>query len=87
MLNAVGLPQLAAENADDYETLAVRLAEDRAALSDIRRHLSEHRLELPLFDSARLAEELGALFDRMFERWRQGLPPAALAAEPLPLPA
>ena len=36
LLNAVGLPELAVDNADDYETLAVRLARDREALADIR---------------------------------------------------
>jgi predicted O-linked N-acetylglucosamine transferase (SPINDLY family) len=83
LLNAVGLPELAVEGAADYEELAVRLAEDRAALADIRRHLREHRLELPLFDSARFTQELGALFERMLDRWQQGQPPQALPAAAL----
>jgi predicted O-linked N-acetylglucosamine transferase (SPINDLY family) len=63
--------------------MAVRLADDREALHDIRRHLDERRLELPLFDSARFTPELEALFERMLERWTQSLPPAHLSAAPL----
>lgn len=81
LLNAAGLPELAVAGAPDYEELAVRLAADREALADIRRHLREHRLELPLFDSARFTRELEALFDRMLDRWTRGLPPAHLPAQ------
>jgi predicted O-linked N-acetylglucosamine transferase (SPINDLY family) len=83
LLNAVGLRELAVEGAEDYEEMAVRLANDREALHDIRRHLDERRLELPLFDSARFTRELEALFERMLERWTQSLPPAHLSAAPL----
>jgi predicted O-linked N-acetylglucosamine transferase (SPINDLY family) len=83
LLNAVGLPELAVEDPAHYEELAVRLAADRAALAEIRGHLAQHRLALPLFDSERFSAELGALFERMLGRWRDGLPPAALPALPL----
>ena len=81
LLNAVGLPELAVDDEAQYELLAVRLAEDREALAAIRAHLNENRLALPLFDNARFSAELGALFARMVGRWRNGLPPAPLAAE------
>lgn len=80
LLSSVGLPELAVENARDYEELAVLIANDPAALGDIRLHLAEHRLELPLFDSERFTHELADLFGRMIERWEAGLPPAALPA-------
>lgn len=80
LLHAVGLPELAVDNADDYETLAVRLAEDRDALAAVRGHLQHNRLQLPLFDNPRFTLELQALLERMVARWQQGLPPAALPA-------
>ena len=80
LLAAVGLPELAAADAEQYEELAVRLAADAQAQADIRRHLAEERLNLPLFDSERFAMELGELFGRMVGHWQQGLPPAALPA-------
>ena len=83
LLSSVGLPELAADSAERYEDLAVLLANDTQAQTDIRAHLEEQRMNLPLFDSTRFTHELGDLFGRMAERWQQGLPPAQLpAAEP-----
>lgn len=81
LLNAVGLPELAATSLADYESLAVRLAQDREALTDVRDHLVDSRLDLPLFDSPRFAEDFGALVQRMVGRWLAGEAPAALPAE------
>ena len=81
LLQAVGLPELAVQHPDDYEDLAVRLAEDVQALTEIRDHLWQNRRDLPLFDNQAFTMDLAALFDRMASRWLQGLPPAALAAE------
>ena len=83
LLHAVDLPDLAVADAQDYERLAVELATDRAALQRMREHLSQRRLALPLFDNPRFSAELGALFTRMVERWRLGLPPEALPAQAL----
>ncbi len=79
LLHAVGLPELAVETEAEYEALAVLLAADTQALSDIRTHLADP-LALPLFDSARFSLELGALFERMAERWSAGHAPVALSA-------
>jgi predicted O-linked N-acetylglucosamine transferase (SPINDLY family) len=80
LLSAVGLPELAAESAERYEDMAVMLANDAQIQSDIRTHLEEQRMALPLFDSTRFTRELGDLFGRMADRWQQGLPPAQLPA-------
>jgi len=81
LLNAVGLPDLAVQTEQQYEGLAVGLAQETETLRAIRRHLAENRLALPLFDSDRFTRELEALLARMVERWKQGLAPAALAAQ------
>ncbi len=80
LLAAVGLPELAVDNADDYEEIAVRLAQDSEALCNIRDHLWDNRRDLPLFDNQRFASELGDLMLRMVQRWQDGLAPAALPA-------
>ena len=80
LLGAVGLPDLVVQNAQDYEEIAVRLAEDGEALCDIRDHLWDNRRDLPLFDNPRFAAELGDVFDRMAQRWMAGLAPEALPA-------
>lgn len=80
LLHAVGLPELAVGSAADYETLAVRLAQDRAALTDIRDHLWDQRRELPLFDNHRFTAEFGALADRLVRHWQAGGAPVAMPA-------
>jgi predicted O-linked N-acetylglucosamine transferase (SPINDLY family) len=66
----------------DYEAKAVALANNPALLAKLRRELDEGRAHAVLFDSTRFAQDLGNLFERMFRRLEQGLPPAALPAEP-----
>ncbi|MEI7446640.1 MAG: hypothetical protein WCK28_17250, partial [Burkholderiales bacterium] len=61
-----------------YERLARELATDPARLAAIRARLAEGRESAPLFDSARTARELDALYLRMAERHRAGLAPAPL---------
>lgn len=80
LLHAVGLPELAVVDPQDYETLAVRLAEDREALSAIRDHLWDNRRDLPLFDNRRFSHELGALMETLVSHWAQG-------GAPQPFPA
>jgi predicted O-linked N-acetylglucosamine transferase (SPINDLY family) len=80
LLNAVGLPELAAGSAEDYENLAVRLAEDRQALTDIRDHLWDNRRDLPLFDNTRFSAEFGDLVGRLMAHWRQGGQPQSFPA-------
>ncbi len=63
------------------------IANDDQAYRDIRAHLADNRMSLPLFDNVRFSAELADLFGRMAARWKKGLPPAALAAEPLASPA
>jgi protein O-GlcNAc transferase len=81
LLSAVGLPDLAVQTEQQYEALAVGLAEERQTLQAIRRHLDENRLALPLFASDRFTREVEALLTRMVERWKQGLAPEVLPAQ------
>lgn len=87
LLHAVELPDMVCDTPEHYEDMAVALAGDALALQGVRVHLEARRMDLPLFDSPRFTLELAALFERMTARWRAGLPPQALPAEALPLPA
>lgn len=80
LLHAVGLPQLAVDDAQAYEEEAVRLATDREALGALRDHLWSNRLDLPLFDNPRFTRDFEALVQRMVGRWSAGLAPAPLPA-------
>ncbi len=82
LLQAAELPELVCDTPGHYEAMAVVLFSDRAELQRVRTHLETRRMDLPLFDTPRFTRELGALFERMTARWRAGLPPQTLPAEP-----
>jgi protein O-GlcNAc transferase len=72
LLSAIGLPELIARNLDEYETIALRLARDAAALTNIKRKLASNRDSFPLFDTNRYTRNIEAAFIRMWERYRRG---------------
>jgi hypothetical protein len=59
----------------------IALLRDPARLAAIRSHLDRGRSAFALFDGKRFAADIERLYERMVERERLGLPPAALAAE------
>lgn len=63
MLHAAGLPELVAETAEDYESLALALARDPARLRALRDRLADRNS--PLFDTPRFAGDLEALYEKM----------------------
>ncbi len=81
LLQAIGLPELITETAEQYENLAVRLAGDPVALEGIRRRLRENRRKGSLFDTPRFTRHLESTYLRMYERHQADLPPAHLESE------
>jgi predicted O-linked N-acetylglucosamine transferase (SPINDLY family) len=65
MLTALDLPELVAETAQGYESLALALARDPARLKGLRDRLAANRTTAPLFDTPRLARDMEALYRRM----------------------
>jgi predicted O-linked N-acetylglucosamine transferase (SPINDLY family) len=65
LLTAAGLAELIAENAQEYESLALALARDPMRLKGLRDRLAANRATAPLFDTPRLARDLEALYRRM----------------------
>jgi predicted O-linked N-acetylglucosamine transferase (SPINDLY family) len=80
VLNACGLAELAFETPEDYTRALLALATEPALGQAYREHLQTQRDALPLFDTPRYADELGALLERMAQRWQQGLAPDHLLA-------
>ena len=75
LLTAVGLPDMIVRSPADYRDLALHLANDRAALAQIRTRLAANRLTTPLFDSRRFVRHLEAGYEAIWRRCRAGLPP------------
>jgi protein O-GlcNAc transferase len=78
LLHAVGLPELVTRSAAQYEALALDLATHPEKLAALRARLAQNRLACPLFDTARFARNVEALYSKMWERHRFGLPPEHL---------
>jgi protein O-GlcNAc transferase len=65
LLGAVGLPELVAENLEDYESLALRLAQGPDLLKRYRARLAQNRGAAPLFDTARTTRHIEAAYEKM----------------------
>jgi predicted O-linked N-acetylglucosamine transferase (SPINDLY family) len=75
VLSAVGLSELITHSVEEYETLAVKLARDTAALKALRDKLARNRLKQPLFDTARFTRNLESAYITIWERHQRGEPP------------
>jgi predicted O-linked N-acetylglucosamine transferase (SPINDLY family) len=87
MVQAAGVPELIAPSLDDYEKLALKLAQEPALLASFRERLEAGRRCSPLFDTARFTRHIEAAYVGMWERQQRGEPPASFAVEALERPA
>ncbi|HXC28722.1 MAG TPA: tetratricopeptide repeat protein [Stellaceae bacterium] len=81
LLHAVGLPELVTDTLDDYEALALALAQDREKLGAIKAKLARNRDTFPLFDTVRLCRHIESAYETMVARHQRGEPPASFAVE------
>jgi protein O-GlcNAc transferase len=79
LLHAVGMPELITQSLDEYERLALRLAQEPALLRSFKIRLVENRDRCPLFDTQRFARHIEAAYLTMWERHQSGEPPVGFA--------
>jgi len=72
LVTALGLGELACASLLEYEALALRLAHEPALLEDIRARLLRAR-DAGVFSSTRVAAELEAAYEVMFQRSARGM--------------
>ena len=82
MLAAIGLPELVAENIEDYEALALQLATNAQFLRSVRHRLEQNRLSYPLFDTRQFCRNIEAAYIRMWETNACGELPVSFAVAP-----
>jgi predicted O-linked N-acetylglucosamine transferase (SPINDLY family) len=73
-LNAVGLPELVTHSLDEYEALAVKLAEDAELLRTLRARLWANRSTQPMFDTNRFTRNLENAYRTAWARYCDGNP-------------
>ena len=75
LLSQLGLSELITATLEDYEALALSLAQGPARLAAIRTRLAENIPSSPLFDIAGFCPAIEAVYQRMVERARAGQAP------------
>ena len=75
LLNAIGLPELVASTAEQYEAVALALATDPQRMATIRSRLNANRLTTPLFDTRLLTSHLENGYAQIYRRYHAGLSP------------
>lgn len=81
LLNAIQLPELIAENDEDFEARAIALALHPEKLQGIRNTLKANRLTTSLFDTARSTRHLESAYQQAFARHAAKLPTEHLYIE------
>lgn len=84
LLNAIGLPELVAEDQDAYVELAVSLYDNPELVAGYKARLEQNRLVAPLFDAERFCRHLESAYEIMAERARNGLEPDHFDVPALP---
>ena len=79
LLTAVGLPELIALSMEDYRALALRLAQNPAALAEVKAKLARNKATSPLFDTKRFCRHLEVAFVTMWERTQRGDKPTGFS--------
>ncbi len=75
LLHAIKMPELIAENAQEFESMAVELAMNSEKLGLIKAKLNQNRLTTPLFDTQLFTRNIEKAYRRMIDRHRSGLAP------------
>jgi protein O-GlcNAc transferase len=75
LLRAVDLPELITDSLDEYESLALKLANDRALLQSHRDRLTRDPVRLPLFDTVRTTRQIELAYEEMMARWTEDATP------------
>jgi len=79
LLNAIGLHELITTTQEDYEALAIELAQNPQKLAHIKQKIRENRLTAPLFDTPLFTKNLEAAYIQMYERYHADLEPDHIA--------
>ncbi|WP_137132524.1 glycosyltransferase family 41 protein [Rhizobium sp. FY34] len=84
LLRAIDLPEMIAEDEEDYFQRAVDLYQNRDKVKTYQAKLEQNRLVKPLFDAERFCRHLESGYQMMAERARKGLSPNHIDVPALP---
>ena len=85
VVTSVGLGELVTHSLEEYEALALRLANDPAYLASIKAKLARNRLTFPLFDAKRSTRQMEAAYTAVWQRYQRGEIPKSRTGETGPI--
>ena len=68
-------------SAEEFEALAIKLANDPKALKKVRDKLAKNKTKTALFDTDRFRKNIEAAYTKMWERWLAGEKPSGFAVK------
>jgi predicted O-linked N-acetylglucosamine transferase (SPINDLY family) len=83
LAKAAGTPETVVASLQDYEDLAVALAQDETRLAALKQKLVEGRDTCALFDTQRFTRNIETAYRTMIERARKGENPAPMVVQGL----
>ena len=81
VLKSAGLDELVTTSLEEYETLALKIARDRALLATLKAKLAASRDNCLLFDTGRFTRNIERAYTTMVETHRRGEPPRNFSVE------
>jgi protein O-GlcNAc transferase len=79
LLQAIGMGELVTASLDEYERLALRIAQEPALLKELAERRQRNRTSHPLFDTDRYRRNLESAYQRMWQTWQEGGAPESFA--------
>ncbi len=79
LLTAMGLPELIAGSLDEYERMALAMAQEPSRLESVRRKIAAGRETSPLFDTTRYTRNLERAYETMVDIMRNAEAPRPFA--------
>ena len=74
LLSAIGLPELIVSSLEEYEVLAIDLANNPQKIKYLKNKLLENQNKEPLFDTKRYVKNIEAAYIQMYRRYIEGTP-------------
>lgn len=75
LLNTIGLPELITKTQEEYDALAIELANHPQKLAAIKQKLSRNRLTTPLFDTLLFTKNIEMAYANIYDRYQADLQP------------
>jgi len=78
LLTAIDMPELITRSSQEYEALAIKIAQDKKLASGLKSKLQTNKLNTKLFNTSAFVQSLEALYTQMYQRHQAGLLPEDL---------